>query len=383
MKMTNLLLLVTLVLVSLFGCSEEQNKITPSGNSIKIGIIGPMSGPEEAMGKRSIEGIQTALQMHPYFNNGDSVQLVIEDDRNEPELAVDAFKKLVTVDKVKAVIIMSTSGSALAVNNIADSYQVPLLVSLASHPEISKDTKFVTQLCFDDTAQGKVAALFVRDELLLEQVAVFKNPDSFHSNSLANEFIRKFREAEGVIQDVILVSSDPLDYTTVLSGLQQQGVQLLYIPVEAEDILAIARELRKINWSPQVMGGDVMLDKVSALKDSGTQYLQDFLSIGLYSNNIEATPYGKKATKVFFSLFKTHNSIYPAAGFEGMAILFEAMNRCHDPAESECINDRLHDTVDFEGIMGKITIKSNGKAERPLIVNRIDGNKMKFIVKVY
>ena len=43
----------------------------------------------------------------------------------------------------------------------------------------------------------------------------------------------------------------------------------------------------------------------------------------------------------------------------------------------------LHDTQDFEGLTGKISIKSNGKAVRPLIVNTIKNGRTKFVVKVY
>jgi branched-chain amino acid transport system substrate-binding protein len=383
MKKTNTLFLFILLLVFLFGCSEEQKAITPSGNTLKIGIIGPMSGPKQALGEDSLEGIRTALHMQPYLNNGDNIQLIIEDDRNEPELAVKAFKKLAAVDKVKAVIVLSTSGSALAVTNLADSYQVPLLVPLATHPEITEDKKFVSQICFDDTIQGKVAALFVRDELLLKRVAVFKNPYSFHSNALANEFVKKFRAIEGEIQDVILISSDPVDYNATLSRLRDQGVQLLYLPMVVEDVVTVSRELENMNWSPEVMVGDSLLSNVIAQQQTETPYLDGFLTIEMYSSTIEATPYGKKASKVFRSLFKTRNSIHSGAGFEGMAILLDAMNRCHNPAESVCINDKLHDTVDFKGIMGKITIHANGKAERPLILNRIHEDKLEFVVKVY
>jgi len=383
MKKTNTLFLFILLLVFLFGCSEEQKHITPSGTILKVGIIGPMSGPVQAMMEDTLEGVRTALHIWPYLSNGDKIQLIIEDDRNEPKLAVKAFIKLVTVDEVKAVIILSTSGSALAVSKLADSYQVPLLVPLATHPEITEDKKFVSQICFDDTLQGKVAALFVRDELLLKRAAVFKNPYSFHSNALANEFIKKFRAIEGEIQDVILVSSEPVKYKTTLSRLRDQGVQLLYLPMAAEDVITVSRELENMNWSPEVMVGDGLLSNFLALQQEGVHYLKGFLTIEMFSSTLEVTPYGKKVAKIFRSLFKTRNSIHPGAGFEGMAILLNAMNRCHDPLESDCINDQLHDTVNFEGLMGNITILSNGKAERPLIVNRIQGDKLEFVVKVY
>ena len=374
------------ILISLFvllsSCSEEQ-LITPSGNSIKIGVIGPMSGAEKILGEDSLEGIRTALHMSPYLDNGDTLELIVEDDQNEPELTIKAFKKLVTTDKAAAVIVLSSSASALAVHKIADQYQVPVLVLLASHPGITRDSRFVSQLCFDNTFQGKVAALFVRDELLIDRVAVFINPDSFHSNSLAQAFISKFRSIEGQITDAIFISGKKYDYQAILSRLREQNVEFLYLPMAVENVLELSEELRKMNWTPEVMTGDGILSSALALQQGKPHQLDGFLTIELYSNTIKATAYGKQIRDVFRSLFETRNSTYPVIGFEGMAILMHAMNRCHDPAESECINSRLQNTVDFEGYMGNITIQANGKTLRPLIVNRIQGNKLELVVKVY
>jgi len=239
-------LFLFLFVLLLPGCTEESQKILPSGKQIKVGVIGPMSGPDQNMGKEGLEGIQTALHIGKFLHNGDAIELLIEDDQNIPELTVKAFEKLVVVDQVRAVIFLSSSESVLAVNDIADTYQVPVLVLLATHADISKETKFVSQLCLDNTFQGKVAALYVRDELLIDQVAVFKNPTNDHSNSLANEFIRKFRAIEGEVVDVVLVPSELIDYAKVLAKLRGRGGQFLYLPVRASDVLLITEELHNM-----------------------------------------------------------------------------------------------------------------------------------------
>jgi len=43
----------------------------------------------------------------------------------------------------------------------------------------------------------------------------------------------------------------------------------------------------------------------------------------------------------------------------------------------------LRNTEEFDGLLGKIAIRDNGKAERPILVNVIEDQKMKFLVKVY
>ncbi len=383
MKKTAYLILIILLLLLLSGCSGEQSPITPSGTTIKVGVIGPMSGPEQALGEDTLKGIQTALHLHPYLDNGDAIKLRIEDDQNNPELTLKAFRKLVDSDNVSAVILLSTSASALAVNSIADQHQIPVLVLLATHSDISKDTQYVSQICFDNTFQGKVAALFVRDELLLDRVAVFNNPNSFHSSSLADEFIRKFRSIEGQITDVIPIVAETVDYDIIVTHLREENVQLLYLPVTAEDVITISKAAEKIGWTPEVMTGDGLLSIVLARHQEDIGHLDGLLAIDMYSNTIEMTPAGKKVAKVYHSLFKGNKSSFPATGFEGIAILLQAMNRCQDPADRECVNAMIRDTVDFDGIMGKITIRPDGKTLRPLVVNRIRGEQMEFVVKVY
>jgi len=70
-------------------------------------------------------------------------------------------------------------------------------------------------------------------------------------------------------------------------------------------------------------------------------------------------------------------------GIEGYALLINAMNRCGDAGDRACINRQIRSTRNFMGVLGKISIGPDGKADRPLYVNAIHGGNMKYIVKVY
>ena len=131
------------------------------------------------------------------------------------------------------------------------------------------------------------------------------------------------------------------------------------------------------------MGGDGLLSRAFAQKSDEVHYLEGFYVTDLYSSNMEMTPLGRKVTRVFRSKFDSRNSTFPAIGVEGMLILRHAINRCSDGSNKNCINARLHTTIDFKALMGNITIQSSGKALRPLIVNRIRGDQLEFVVKVY
>ncbi len=376
-------LLVLLLLLSLVACSEDQT-IPPSGKTIQIGVIGPMSGPKKLIGETALQGILTALHMYPYLENGDKLELIVEDDQNQPELTIKAFKKLIHSEKnISAILLLSTSSSGLAVNTIADDYQIPVLVLLASHPEISKNKKFVNQICFDNTMQGKVAGLFVRDELLIDRVAVLNNPDSFHSTSLADEFISTFQSIQGQIVERISITAETTDYKEILERLRGQNVELIYMPVAADNIIAISKTLKKMKWAPEMMSSDGSFAKLRHKLGRNFKLIEKLFTIELYANNLERESLGKKAYKVYSTLFKTKATTHTGVGLEGTVLLKDAMDRCDDPADSKCVNRMIRLTKDFEGIMGKITVTSSGKTLRPLIVNRIRNKQLEYVVKVY
>jgi len=383
MKKSIQTILALLLLLLLPACGEDQ-AITPSGKTVKIGVIGPMSGPKKIIGETALQGIQTALHLYPYLENGDKIQLIIEDDQNQPKLTIKAFKKIIHSEKnISAILLLSTSSSGLALNNIADDYQIPVLVLLASHPEISKNKKFVNQICFDNTIQGKVAGLFIRDELLINRVAVLNNPDSFHSTSLADEFISTFQSIQGQIVERVSITAETTDYKKILERLRDQNVELIYMPVAADNIIAIAKTLKKMKWAPEMMSSDGAFAKLSNKLGRNSRLIKKLFTIDFYANNLERGSLGKKAYRVYSTLFKTQGTTYTGVGFEGTVLLKDAMDRCDNPADNKCVNRMIRMTENFEGLMGQITVTSSGKTLRPLIVNRIRNNQLEFVVKVY
>ena len=107
--------------------------------------------------------------------------------------------------------------------------------------------------------------------------------------------------------------------------------------------------------------------------------VEDMLATEFFAYRVPFTPFGQKARDKYKSTLTT----YWGLGVEGYAILLNALNRCSDPEDRECLNNQIRSTTNFIGIMSKITITPNGKAQRPLFINSIQDGQSKFIVKVY
>jgi branched-chain amino acid transport system substrate-binding protein len=364
------------------GC-DRKPAIEASGKTIKVGIIAPLSGSVLAYGKEGLKGIETAKQLQPYLQNGDRIELVVEDDKNDPALTVERLKKLVEKDKVSAIMTFSSSKPVLAMAKVADNYQTPILAALATHPDITEDDGFISQLAFDDDFQGTVAALFVRDDLLIDTVAVFNDPTSVYSSHLASEFERKFKSIGGEITDRIALTEETAELSDVIKGVYDNAPELLYLPISVKDVIRVVREVRKLDWKPEMMGSDGLISTMIAQHKDEIDLVEGMLATDSFAHRMLLTPFGKRAAEMYSKMYKDTATAHVALGAEGYAILLDAMNRCSDPADRDCINKQIRSTTNFMGIVGNITIGPDGKSTRPLCINSIQRGRSKFIFKVY
>ena len=364
------------------GC-DQKPAIEPSGKTIKVGIIAPFSGSDHAKGKEGLKGMQVAMQLQPYLQNGDRIELVAENDKDDQALTVKLLKKLVKEVKVSAIITFSSTSPVLAMAKVADEYRTPILAALATHPDTTKHNGFISQLCFDDDFQGIVAALFVRDDLLIDKVAVFSNPGSVYSSHLAAKFERKFKSIGGEITDTIALTEETGDLSKIIKNVRDNTPELLYLPISAKDLVRIIREVWKLDWKPEMMGSDGLISTMLSQPKEEIDLVDGMLATDFFAHGMPLTPLGNRARDKYGEMYGSRPTAYAALGVEAYAILLNAMDRCNDPADRECINRQIRSTTNFKGVLGNITIGPNGKALRPLTINSIKGGQSKFIFNVY
>lgn len=370
---------ILLAVVLWHGACERKSVPELSGKTIKIGIIAPFSGPHHLKGEEGLKGVESARRLQAHLQNGDRIEWVVEDDRNDPALTVRALKKLAEEERVSGIMTFSSSNPVLALARVADEYAVPILAALATHPAVTRGNEFVSQLCFDDTFQGTVAALFVRDELLIDRAAVFSDPDDSYSRYLAARFESKFESIGGVVTDTIYLRGETGDLSETIERVRSKSPELLYLPLFADDVLRIVREVRKAGWEPKMMGSDGFISNMLLSHKHELALVEGMMAVDVFAHGMPLTPFGKEAAKKH----QGHGTHFAGLGMEGYALVLNALNRCRDPEDRRCVNHRLRSTRNFTGLGGVISIGPDGKAQRSLCINSIQNGLSKFIVKVY
>ena len=322
-----LLILLLPLLLAAHGCDREA-PVVPSGTVVKVGFIGPQTGSDFVYGEDALQGVMTAHSLQPLLANGDRVEIIQAHSGHDVPAAQAAMRGLVDEDGVVAILLAMDSESLLEVAGFVDTLETPAIALIASHPDVVEGSGYIAQLPFDDATQSTVAALFVRDELLIKRAAVIADFDNPHSRYLKETFEQKFTSTGGELTGSHAVTeiSDAL-----LRHLEAIDTELLYLPLSARETLEVTSLLGEIGWNPIMITSDGLLASMLGEFPGRVDELEGMYATDLFSDTGEFVKHrrlGRRAEVSFTELFDGQENTFTGLGVVGYALLVHAMNRC-------------------------------------------------------
>jgi branched-chain amino acid transport system substrate-binding protein len=166
---------LTMLLVALLAACAPVAPPDQQTSEIRIGLLATLSGSSaETAGKSTVEGAQLAVKRAndaggvSVGGSKQRVTLVVEDDQDRAEAAIDAARKLISQQSVSAIVGPQFSRNAIPVAGVAESARVPMISPASTRPETTAGKRYVFRAAFTDPFQGRVLARIARDELKAE-----------------------------------------------------------------------------------------------------------------------------------------------------------------------------------------------------------------------
>ncbi len=128
-----------MMLVLAAGCERRQGAASDSGGEIVIGMYGSLTGDGASFGQSSKEGTELAvdeINSAGGLLGGRKFKLLVEDDQSKPEEASNAVTKLISQDKVVAVLGEVASRRSLAAAPIAQRFQIPMITPSSTNERV-------------------------------------------------------------------------------------------------------------------------------------------------------------------------------------------------------------------------------------------------------
>jgi len=351
-----------------------------SGDEILVGEYGSMTGSEATFGQMTHRGIELEFNQVNAAGGVKSkkLKLIPLDDQGKPEEAATAVTKLITQNKVMAVLGEVASSRSLAGAPIAQQYKVPMITPSSTNPKVTEVGDYIFRVCFIDPFQGTVMAKFAYENLKARKVAILRDVKSDYSMGLANFFRETFTKMGGqIVAEQTYVSGD-IDFKGQLTQIKTAKPDAIFIPGYYTEVGLIARQARGLGLKQVLMGGDGW--DSSKLYEIGKEAVN-----GSYFSNHYTTESSDPAVQKFISDFKTAYGEVPdglaAMGYDAAKVLVDALNRAAALSPTD-LRNAIAQTKDFAGVTGKITINDQRNAVKSAVVVQVAGTKNKYITTI-
>jgi branched-chain amino acid transport system substrate-binding protein len=349
--------------------------------TIKIGEFASLTGKEATYGQTAHKGTLLAVEEINAAGGvlGRKLELITEDDQSKPGESATVVKKLISRDKVVAVLGEITSGRTLEAAPICQNARIPLISPGATAPEVTAKGSYIFRVCFIDDFQGSVMAKFARETLKLKRVAILSSVSSAQSVGLTKYFREGFTAGGGVIAAEPKYGEGDRDFRAQLTAIKASGADGIFVPGYYTEAALISKQARDLGLTVPLMGVDGWespeLIAIGGAAVEGaylsTHYSAENLSAGVVSFNER---YRKR--------WGVDSNALSALGYDSVMVLIDAIRRA-GTTDGPKLRDALAGTKDFAGATGLITFDAQRNPTKSAVVLTVKNGRFTFVQDVH
>ena len=360
--------------------TSGSGAVAPQTGDILVGHYASLTGSEATFGRSTDQGVMLAVEERNAAGGvkGRKVRVKTLDDASKATEAGNVVQRLISEDKVVALLGEVASGSSLAGGKVAQQFGIPMISPSSTNKKVTEGRDMVSRVCFLDEFQGYVVAKFAKDNLKLDKVAILYDQAAPYSKGLRDTFDTEFKSMGGkIVADVAYTAGDA-DVSAQLQTIKGAGAQAVFLPGYYTDVGNIVRQARKLGITAPFLGGDGW--DSSKLAEIGGDAIE-----GSYYSNHYSFDEVRPEVKEFVDKYQKRWGAVPdglaALGYDAARVLFDAMDRAPSLGGKD-LAGAIAATKDFAGVTGKITLDANRDAQKQAVVVQMKGGKPSYVATI-
>jgi branched-chain amino acid transport system substrate-binding protein len=331
---------------------------------VKIGFVGPLTGPVARVGKDLQYGAQLAIDeenaQHPTVD-GKPVTFVldVQDDQGDPHVAVQVAQKLVD-DGVVGVIGHYNSGCSIPASAVYHQANVAMITPGSTNPDLTKQGfKNVFRTMGHDGVGGVVAGHVVVEQMKAKRIGIIDDRTAF-GEGLANAFEKGAKEAGGNIVDREFTNDKAVDFRSILTTLKAKNVDLIFFGGLDEQGAMLVKQMRSLGMTTQLFGAGALKSnaflQIAGAAGDGTQDLEP-------GPALDKLPAAQDFGKRYKARFNQDVELYAPFAYDAALAMIKAIHNADSLDRSKIVDSLAKVTV--TGVTGKIVFDPNGDLIKP------------------
>ena len=351
--------------------------IPAENDMIRLGLIGPLTGDYGLYGLSVYQGALLAANEINAAGGvlGKDLEIIAEDSKGDPVLGVQAYNKFINEDHIHALIGGTFSGVTLALKSLAIEDNLPVLSPTATNPDVTLDADNVFRICYTDSYQGKVAAVFAATHLNATNAAVIYNRDDAYSEGLASAFMAEFN-LRGLDYDVYQFGGNDDDFSSILISIKNGDYDTVFLPTYIYEASQFLTQADALGIEIPFIGGDGW----SGIEENFASVAEGHYFGSHFSLNDETTLVQDFVTNYTDTYSETPNAL-SALAYDAVYAMVAAMTNAGS-LESSDIIAALADLELSTGVTGSLQFDENGDPSKGITYIQIVNGEQVVIEKV-
>jgi branched-chain amino acid transport system substrate-binding protein len=329
---------------------------------VKIGHVGPVSGPNSHLGKDNENAARMAideLNAKGFTVNGQKVtlQLVAEDDGSDPKQGTAVAQKLVDA-KVKGVIGHLNSGTSVPASKIYNDAGIPQISPATTATQYTKQ-RFpgAFRVVANDAKLGGTLGKYAVDTLKAKNIAVIDDRTTY-GQGVATEFL-KGAKAPGVkIVGKEFTSATATDYTAILTSIRAKKPDLVFFGGMDAVGGPMLKQMKALGIDARFMGGDGICTE--ALGRLAGDAVGEGKVICAEAGGVTGDQ--EKAMADFRARFKQKTGIevqlYAPYVYDAVMVMAAAMQKANSVEPAKYLPELKK--INYKGVTGQIAFDQSG-----------------------
>jgi len=363
------------------GCGDQQADI------IKIGANLEMTGGNATFGQSATNGAKLAIKQTNDKGGvlGKQLTLVVADNKSEAAEAANAMQKLVTQDKVVAVIAPIASSSVIAAAQVNAENKVLAISPTASNPKVTVDPAtgkvrdYNFRAAFIDPFQGSVMAVFAQKSLNAKTAAIYIDNSSDYAKGLGHFFKETFEKNGGTIVTSEAYLAKDTDFKATLTKIKAQTPDVVFVPGYYQEVGMIIKQARELGLTVPFLGGDGW-DSAKLPEIGGAQALNNSFFSNHYSPD-DNSPDVVAFVEAYKKEYNQTPDAFAALSYDATMMVIQAMKRANS-ADPVKIKDELANTKDYQAVSGLISFNTTHDPVKSAVIIEMKEGKQTFREKV-
>ena len=382
-KLTKLLSLVLCLamLFSLAACASKDDTTTDTSSdtsdttdttsdgekTVRLGLIGPMTGDNANYGTSTRDGAQIAVDEINEAGgvNGYTFVLDTQDSQGDPDSAVSAYGKLMD-SGMNVSLGCVLSGEAQSVITAAVEDGILIVTPTSSAVACIEGNPNAFRVCFNDAAQGTASADYIADNNLGTKIAVFYQSDIDYSAGLYETFqAEAANRGLEIVEEQTFTAGSNTDFSTQINAIRDSGCELVFLPIYAAEAATFLTQAAGKLDGITFFGCDGM-DGIQT-KVSDTSLIEGLMMLTPFAADAEDAATQSFVEK-YVPVHGTEPDQFAADGYDAVYIVKAAMEQCgKTPADAdfnEAMVAAMYE-IQVEGLTGTMTWDENNEPNKP------------------